>query len=168
MQFTPSFVARAAVAQMYAAMRTILDKGGAHAKATGVDEQVLLSWRLAPDMFTMARQIQIATDISARGLARLAGVEPPTFPDVETTFDGLKARVARAEAFIRDLDDAAIDASPDADITVPMRAEQMTMKRHQFLMGFVLPNLYFHVTAAYANLRACGAPLGKADFLARS
>lgn len=167
MQFSPSSVAHAAVHQMYAAMSGILEKAEAHAKASGVEEAVYLGWRLAPDMFTMARQVQIACDISSRGLARLAGAEPPSMPDTEKSFAELRARVAKAHEFIKGLDAKAIDANPDADITIPMRTEQMTMKRHEFLMGFVLPNLYFHTTTAYAILRGCSVPVGKADFLAR-
>ncbi len=167
MQLTQSNVAFAGVDQMFRAMGAILDKSAAHAKATGVEESVYTSWRLAPDMFTMARQVQIACDIAVRGLTRLAGDTPPSFPDTETTFEQLKARVAKAHAHIKDLDKSKIDANPDADITVPMGDEKMTMKRHQFLMNFVLPNVYFHATAAYLNLRNAGVPLGKGDFLAR-
>jgi hypothetical protein len=168
MQFTPSSVAFAEVDQMFRALNIILDKAAGHAKAAGVEEAVYTSWRLAPDMFTMARQVQIACDIAVRGFTRLAGAEPPSFPDTETTFAQLKERVAKAHAHIKDLDKAKIDADPGADITVPMRDQKMTFKRHQFLLNWVLPNVYFHVTAAYLNLRNAGVPLGKMDFLARA
>ena len=167
MSFTPSVVASQTVDQMFRALDTILDKAATHAKSTGVEDAVYTSWRLAPDMFTMARQVQIACDIAVRGYSRLAGLEPPSFPDTETTFAELKARVAKARAHVEGLDKAAIDRAPDDDITVPMRDQKMTMKRRQFLLNFVLPNVYFHATAAYLNLRNCGVPLGKADFLAR-
>ena len=167
MIYTTSSIAFAAIDQMFKGMTLSLDKAAAHAKATGVEETVYTSWRLAPDMFTMARQVQIACDIAVRGLTRLAGSEPPTFEDTEKTFDELKARIAKAHAYIKDLDRAKIDADPDADITVPMRDQKMTFKRHQFLAHFILPNVYFHATATYLNLRNAGAPLGKMDFLAR-
>ncbi|NWG91747.1 MAG: DUF1993 domain-containing protein [Parvularculaceae bacterium] len=167
MQFTPSSVAFAEVDQMFRALNAILDKAAAHAKSANVDDAVYTGWRLAPDMFTMARQVQIACDIAVRGFTRLAGAEPPSFPDVETTFAQLKERVSKAHAHIKDVDRAKIDANPDADITVPMRDQSLTMKRHQYLLNWVLPNVYFHVTAAYLNLRNAGVPLGKADFLAR-
>ncbi len=162
-----SGIAHATIQQMVSALAGILEKGAQFARTKSIDEAVLLGWRLEPDMFPMSRQVQIACDITVRGLARLAGAELPTFPDTETSFDQLKARVAKAHAFIRDLDRAKIDASPDADITFPVGQEQMTMKRRDYLFNFILPNLYFHVTTAYANLRACGVPLGKGDFLAR-
>ena len=167
MHYTSSSVAMAAIDQMFRGLHGVLDKAGAHARSTGVEDVVFTSWRLAPDMFTMARQVQIACDIAVRGLTRLAGGEPPSFPDTETTFEQLRQRVSKAHAHIKDLDRAKIDAHPDADITVPMRDQPMTMKRHQFLQNFILPNVYFHVTAAYLNLRNAGVPLGKSDFLAR-
>ena len=167
MQYTTSSVALSAVDQMLRALQGMLDKAATHAKSTGVEDGVYTGWRLAPDMFTMARQVQIACDIAVRGLTRLSGAEPPSFPDTETTFAQLKERVAKAQAHIRDLDRTKMDADPDADITVPMRDQPMTMKRQQFLQNFVLPNVYFHVTAAYLNLRNAGVPLGKSDFLAR-
>jgi hypothetical protein len=167
MQYTASSVAHASIDQMFHALQGMLDKAAHHAKSTGVEDAVYTGWRLAPDMFTMARQIQIACDIAVRGLTRLSGGEPPSFPDTETTFAQLKERVSKAHAHIKDLDRANIDANPDGDITVPMRDQPMTMKRHQFLMNFILPNVYFHTTAAYLNLRNAGVPLGKSDFLAR-
>lgn len=167
MTYSTSSIAFAALNQMFGALGGILDKGAAYAKAKTIDESVLLNWRLAPDMFPMSRQIQIACDISARGLARLAGAEVPSFPDTETSLEQLRQRVAKAHAFIRDLDKAKIDADPDRDISFPVGQETMTMKRRDYLMNFILPNLYFHATTAYANLRACGVPLGKGDFLGR-
>ncbi|MDZ7626960.1 MAG: DUF1993 domain-containing protein [Parvularculaceae bacterium] len=167
MHYTSSSVANAAIDQMFKGLQVCLDKAATHAKSTGVEDAVYTNWRLAPDMFTMARQVQIACDIAVRGLSRLSGAEPPSFPDTETTFAQLKERVAKAHAHIKDLDRAKIDADPEGDITVPMRDQSMTMKRRQFLQNFVLPNVYFHVSAAYLNLRNAGVPLGKSDFLAR-
>ena len=168
MNYTTSSVAFASIDHMFRALGGILDKAAAHAKASGVDETVYTAWRLAPDMLAMARQVQIACDIAVRGLSRLAGQEPPSFPDTETTFAQLKDRVAKAHAFIKDLDRAKIDADPGADITFPVGPEKMTLKRHQYVLTFILPNVYFHTTAAYLNLRNAGVPLGKADFLARN
>ncbi len=167
MQYTTSSIGLAAIDQMFRGLNTVLDKAAAHAKAAGVDETVYTSWRLAPDMFTMARQVQIACDIAVRGFARLAGAEPPSFPDTETTFEQLKARVATAHAKIKDYDKAKIDANPDVDITVPMGDNSLTLKRHQYMQNFVQPNVYFHVTTAYLNLRNCGVPIGKGDFMGR-
>lgn len=168
MSFGPSHVALSSLEQMFRALEIILDKAAAHGRSVNVDDGVYLNWRLAPDMFTMARQVQISCDIAVRGATRLAGAEIPSFPDNETNFAELKERVAKARRHVMGLDAAAIDKHPDGDITVPMRDTHMTMKRGEFLLGFVLPNVHFHVAAAYLNLRNAGVPLGKADFLARA
>lgn len=167
LSLTHSRTAEAAVSQMFAALDGVLEKAAANAAARNIDEAVFLNWRLAPDMFPMSRQVQIACDITTRGLARLAGAALPSTTDEEKSFSELRARLAAAGAFMKALDREKIDADPDADITFPIGSESMTMKRRDYLLNFILPNLYFHVTAAYAILRACGVPLGKADFLAR-
>jgi hypothetical protein len=161
-----STVARIATDQMYSGLDGVLRKGAAHAKARKVDEAVFLNWRLAPDMLPMTRQVQFATEIPARGLSRLAGVEIPSFPDTEKTFEELRARVARARAHINDLPSAPMDADPDQEIRVPMGKEERTFTRINFLQQFVLPNLYFHTTTTYLILRHLGVEIGKLDFMA--
>lgn len=162
-----SAIARATLSQMFAALDGVLEKGARHARAAKVEESVLLNWRLAPDMLPMRRQVEIACDIVSRGLARMAGAALPPTPEAGDTFAALRKRVAAARDFVAALDEAKIDADPGGEISFPVGAETMTLKRRAYLLNFVLPNLYFHVTTAYANLRACGVPLGKADFLAR-
>lgn len=161
-----SSVARIAVDQMYAGLNGVLLKGAAAAKDKGVDESVYLNWRLAPDMFPLTAQVQLATEISGRGLSRLAGVEVPSFPHVEKTFDELRARIATVHAHIKGLPTAPMDADPDQEITVPMGKEARTFTRINFLQHFILPNLYFHTTATYLILRHLGVTIGKLDFMA--
>jgi len=166
MPVTISSVARIATDQMFAGLDGVLQKGAAAAKARGVDEAVYLNWRLAPDMYPLTRQVQFATEIPARGLSRLAGAALPSFPDTETTFAELHARVARARAHIKDLPSAPMDADPDKEIKVPMGKDERTFTRSNFLQHFILPNLYFHCTATYLILRHMGVEIGKMDFLA--
>lgn len=147
------------------ALSAVLDKAAAHAAAKKVDPAVLLGWRLAPDMFALARQVQVATDQAKNGSARLAGVEPPKFEDNETTIDQLKERLARTVAFLKTLDTKAIDASADREITFPLGPKTGHMQGADYLNHYMLPNFYFHLTAAYANVRAFGADVGKRDFL---
>jgi hypothetical protein len=117
-------------------------------------------------MFTLARQVQIATDQAKNGSARLAGVEAPRYEDNETTMDQLKARLAKTVTYLRTLDPKKIDASADHEITFPLGpANKGHMKGDDYLNHFVLPNFYFHITAAYAILRNCGVDIGKRDFL---
>jgi hypothetical protein len=147
------------------ALTAVLDKAAAYAAAKKVDPAVLLGWRLAPDMFALARQVQVACDQAKNGAARLAGVEPPKFEDTETSLEQLKQRIAKTLAYIKGLDAKAIDASADREITFPLGPTKGQMKGGDFLNHFVLPNFYFHLTAAYAIVRHCGVELGKRDFL---
>jgi len=147
------------------ALSGVLDKAAAYAAAKKVDPAVLLGWRLAPDMFALARQVQVACDQAKNGAARLAGVEPPKFEDTETSLEQLKQRIAKTLAYIKGLDAKAIDASADREITFPLGPTKGQMKGGDFLNHFVLPNFYFHLTAAYAIVRHCGVELGKRDFL---
>jgi uncharacterized protein len=120
---------------------------------------------LAPDMFSFGRQIQVACDQAKNGSARLAGVEPPKFEDTETTVDQLKERITKTVAFLKTLDAKAIDASSEREITFPLGANKGQMKGADYLDHFMLPNFYFHLTAAYALARNFGVDLGKRDFL---
>jgi uncharacterized protein len=148
------------------ALAGVLDKAEAFAAAKKIDPSVLVAWRLAPDMFALARQVQIATDQAKNGSARLAGVEPPRFEDTETTIEQLKARLEKTVAFLNTLDRSQIDASADREITFPLGPHKKgRMNRCDYLNHFVLPNFYFHVTVAYAILRHCGVEIGKLDFL---
>lgn len=147
------------------ALSGVLDKAAAYAAAKKVDPSVLLSYRLAPDMFALGRQVQVACDQAKNGAARLAGIEPPKFEDNETTIDQLKERLAKTLAFLKTLDAKAIDVSAEREITFPLGQSKGQMTGADYLDHFVLPNFYFHLTAAYAILRHCGADLGKRDFL---
>jgi hypothetical protein len=147
------------------ALSAVLDKAAAHATTKKIDPSVLLGWRLAPDMFALTRQVQIACDMAKNGAARLAGMEPPKFEDTESNFDELKARIAKTLAFLKKLDGSAIDASIEREITFPVGPAKGEMKGDDYLNHFVLPNFYFHLTVAYGLVRSCGVDLGKRDFL---
>jgi len=166
MSFSMSQASLPAVEMSLNALSGVLDKGAAFAAAKKIDASVLLTWRLAPDMFALTRQVQVATDLAKNGMARLAGVEPPRFEDNETTIEQLKTRIASAVAFIKTLDPKQIDAAGDREITFPLGpTKKGQMKGDDYLNHFVLPNVYFHCTAAYAILRHCGVELGKTDYL---
>jgi uncharacterized protein len=147
------------------ALSGVLDKAAAHAAAKKIDPSVLLGWRLAPDMFALGRQVQVACDLAKNGSARLAGIEPPKFEDNETTLDQFKERIAKTVAFLKTLDVKAIDASSDREITIPLGQNKGLMKGSDHLNHFMLPNFYFHLTAAYAVVRNFGVDVGKRDFL---
>jgi hypothetical protein len=148
------------------ALSGVLDKAQGFATAKKIDPSVLLGTRLCPDMFALTRQVQVATDLAKNGMARLAGIEPPRYEDNETGIDQLKARLAKTVAFLKTLDAGKIDAATDREITFPLGpTNKGHMKGDDYLNHFVLPNVYFHLTAAYAILRHCGVDLGKQDFL---
>jgi hypothetical protein len=148
------------------ALSAILDKAEAYAAAKKVDSAVLLNTRLAPDMYPLLKQVQAVSDIAKNGASRLAGVEPPRYEDTEKTMDEIKARVTKTLAYVKSLDRKQIDGAADRQLTFPlgpvMKGE---MKGDDYLNHFLLPNFYFHLTAAYAILRHCGLELGKQDFL---
>jgi len=149
-------------------LAALLDKAEAHAKAQGVDPASYLDKRLAPDMATFTGQIQLASDAAKSGAARLAGVTPPSFPDTETTWDEVKARVAKTIAFLEGVDRAKVDGDPERTVELPLPGRTLKMTARDFLFSFSLPNYHFHVVTAYALLRAAGVPLGKVDYLAGS
>ena len=130
-------------------------------------EAELIDARLVPDMYPLAKQVQLVSD-SAKGCgARLAGVEAPSMPDTEASFAELKARCDKTIAFLESLDPAAVDAGIAREIELRFpNGGGMRFDGQTYLTGFVLPNVYFHATMAYAILRAQGVDLGKQDYLA--
>jgi uncharacterized protein len=151
--------------QMLPGLSAGLDKAAAYAAARKIEPSVLLQSRLFPDMYPYSRQIQIATDMSKGAVARLAGQEPPKYEDNETTVDQLKARIARTIDFIAEFKPSQIDGSEERDISLTLGGEVRKFKGENYLIGFALPNFYFHVTTAYAILRHNGIELGKRDYM---
>ena len=142
-----------------------LDKADAHASAKKFDSSVYLSARLAPDMLTFTKQIQIACDTVKFCVARLAGVESPKFEDKETTIAELRERIDATIAYVKSVPAAQVDGSEEKDITIPRRDGSTIMKGEAYLKHFALPNFFFHLTTAYALLRHNGVDVGKMDFL---
>ncbi len=165
MSLTLSQIALPAITQMFGTLEHQTLRAEAFARDHELEESTLLGWRMAVDMFPLTFQYQIATEIPARGLSRLAGSEVPSFEDTETSFAELRERIERAREIIAALPRDAIDADPQADITVPAGPQELTFPRQVFLQQFVLANLYFHTTAAHVILRNIGLDLGKMDFL---
>ena len=143
----------------------ILHKGAAFAAAKKIDPTVLLAYRLAPDMLSLTRQVQIASDHAKRAPARLAGVEPPVYEDNEASFAELKARIEKTLAFVNTLPPGKIDGSEAREITLKIGGNSQTLSGQTYLLHNALPNFFFHVTTAYAILRHCGVEIGKKDFI---
>jgi hypothetical protein len=147
-------------------LSNILDKAAAFAEAKKIDSAVLVNARLAPDMFPLSRQIQIATDNAKGCAARLAGLEVPGYADTETTIVELKARLAKTIDFLNTIRPEQIDGSETKKITLKIGGNDMNFEGQPYLLTFALPNVYFHATTAYAILRHNGVEIGKKDFLA--
>ena len=144
----------------------ILDKAEAHAKARKFDPTNYLGLRLAPDMFPLVRQVQSMCDNAKNGSSRLAGVTAPAFEDKEATFEELRDRIGRTLDYLKTLDSKAIDAAGDRDIVFPAGpSAKFRMQGANYLVHYVLPNFYFHLTTAYDILRGAGVEVGKRDFL---
>ena len=166
MQISMSATALGTCRLMLSNLSHILDLGEAHAAARKIDPLVLTGDRLAPDMFPLRRQVQIACDAAKNGLARIAGVEAPKFEDTETTFAELKERIAKTLAFIDSVPAARIDGTEDKSITFPVGKDATrTMAGFDYLTGWMLPNVFFHVTTTYNILRHNGVDVGKGDYL---
>ena len=146
-------------------MSAILDKAAAHCAERKIDPVVLTSARLFPDMLPFTRQITIAGDFAKGSSARLAGVEVPKYDDTETTFDELKARIAKTVAFVKALPEGAFADAESRVITITLRSEALNFGGLSYLNTFVLPNFYFHLATAYDILRHNGVPVGKSDFI---
>jgi hypothetical protein len=146
-------------------LRAVLQKGEHYAVEKNFAPDVLLQTRLIADMLPLVRQVQIATDMAKNGAFRLAGIDPPKFEDDETTFAQLYARIDRAIEAINTLGAAQIDGSESRAITLQMRTGEMKFQGLEYLLDFVLPNLFFHCTTTYAILREAGVQIGKMDFI---
>lgn len=151
--------------QMLEALSHVLGKAAANAAERKIDPSVFVTARLAPDMLTLTRQVQIATDMSKAGVARLAGVDVPKYEDTETTLEDLQARIAKTVAFMEGVPASAIEGSDDKAINFKAGPREMSFNGSDYLLKWVIPNMMFHCTTAYDILRHNGVPVGKRDFL---
>ncbi len=143
-----------------------LDKAQAFVDARKCEATALTQFRLAPDMLPFARQVLIACDAAKNGIARLSGEAAPKFEDTETTFVELKERIGKTIDYLNAVPVETINGSEERDITFPIgRDATRTLAGEAYLTHWMLPNLFFHVTMAYAILRHNGVELGKADYL---
>ncbi len=153
------------LARTFKNLAGILTKAEADAAARKIDPSVFINARLAPDMHPLSRQVQIASDATKGGVARLAGIEAPSFPDTETTFPELQDRIRKTIDFVQSVSASQIDGCEEKPILLKFPGGEISFVGQTFLLNFTLPNVFFHVTTAYDILRHNGVALGKADFL---
>ena len=154
----PSFL------RMLGNLSTLLDKAAAHAEAKKIDPSIFVNARLAPDMFPLSRQIQIATDMVKGCAARLAGIDVPSYEDNETTFAELQARITKTKEFLQSVSAPQIEGSEDRQITVKFGSRELSFLGQDYLFDFVIPNFHFHLTTTYTILRHNGVEIGKKDY----
>ncbi|HEY9267921.1 MAG TPA: DUF1993 domain-containing protein [Methylotenera sp.] len=146
-------------------LAAILKEGEEYADTKKVDHQILLNSRLFVDMYPLTRQVQIATDMSKGAGARLAAIEIPKYEDNETSFAELQARIAKTIAFLDSISPEQLEGAETRDITITIRKADIKFSGQDYLLKWVMPNVYFHVTTAYNILRHNGVVLTKQDFL---
>lgn len=147
-------------------LSSILKKGEAHCAAKKIDPAVMLGMRLAPDMFPLTRQVQIASDAAKGAGARLAGVAVPSFPDEEKTFEELQSRISKTIDFLSGLSKEQFAGGETRAISLKAGGRELNFTGAAYLETWAKPNFYFHASTAYAILRHCGVELGKSDYLA--
>lgn len=152
---------------MLQSLSNLLDKGSEHASASKSDSTALVNARLAPDMYTLAQQVQLACDAAKDATARLTGQEPPHFDDNEQTLDELKTRIGKTIDYVQSARATAFEGAEDREITIPIPENNLEfgMNGLQFLRDWALPHFYFHVVTAYDILRHKGVDIGKRDYM---
>lgn len=149
-------------------LQAILKKAEAHCTAKKIDADAILKARLFPDMFNFTRQVQLVADFAKGAGARLGGIAVPSFPDEEKTFDELQARLAKTIDFLASLKKEQFADAAQRPVTIKVGGNDMTFSGGEYLMGYALPNFYFHLTTAYNILRHNGLELGKKDYMGRA
>ena len=152
-------------ASMVGNLSHMLDKAQSFIDEKKCDPNALLQYRMAPDMLTFVRQIQIACDAAKNGMARLACIEAPKFEDNEATVAELKERVKKTLDYLATVPAAKLDGGEARDITFQVGPNTRTMQGEAYLKHWMLPNMFFHVTTAYLILRHNGVNIGKRDYL---
>lgn len=151
--------------RMLGNLQAVLDKAEADATARKIDPAVFLNARLAPDMFSLTKQVQLASDFAKGAGARLSGQENPKYEDKEASFADLRARIAKTQDFLKSLKPADVDAGAGRDINLTIQQQPKTLSAVAFLTTYAFPHFFFHVTTAYDILRGQGVVLGKGDYM---
>ncbi len=152
--------------QMLTALGSVLVKAETQAAERKIEPSALLQSRLFPDMFPLARQVQVACDFASSVSARLAGTEVPAYEVGDQTFAELQQRIAATLAFIGGLDAAQFEGSGQRDVMLrPGTPKERRIGGEAYLLAYGLPQFFFHVTTAYALLRHNGVEIGKKDFM---
>lgn len=150
-------------------LAALLTKAEAHCEARKIKPEVLVNFRLFPDMFPLSSQVQLASDFAKGVGARLSGTANPSYPDEEKTFPELQARISKTISFLESLDRSLFDGAEKRVVRIRLsRDTEKDMAGQEYFNRYALPNFYFHITTAYNILRHNGVELGKGDYLGRN
>jgi len=154
---------------MLRSLLQILDKAVGQAGDKKLDLAALPNARLAPDMYPLTKQVQIACDTAKSATARLMGEEPPSFADDEQTLEDLRARIAKTIDYVQSARPAAFAGAEDRSILFPL-IENLVFDSNgfEYVRDWALPHFYFHVVTAYDILRHNGIDIGKRDYLSHA
>jgi hypothetical protein len=143
----------------------LVSKAESYAEENDIPPSALLHARLFPTMRDFIFQVQVVTDMSKGGAARLAGVDMPKWADDEETFADVRARIGKALAFLETFKPEQFEGCEATELELKLGSHTVKFTGQSYLLGFVLPNLYFHMATAYNLLRHNGLDIGKRDFL---
>lgn len=149
-------------------LSAILKKAESYATAKKIDQSVLINARLFPDMLPLVRQVQIACDTAKASASRLAEIEIPSHADTEQNFSELQERIEKTIAFLKTIEAKQIDGKEELKISYHQHGRDRNFIGLPYLLNWALPNLFFHITTAYAILRHNGLEIGKKDYLGNS
>lgn len=150
--------------KMLSNLSVCLEKAALHAENKKFDVDVLLHSRLAPDQFSLIRQIQIICDTAKFGAARLCGKDAPSHPDTEKNITELIARIETVQSYLATFTKHDFLGAEERHVSQP-RWEGKYLTGLEFATQHSAPNFYFHITTAYSILRHNGVDVGKKDFL---
>src|SRR5258708_34713437 len=145
-------------------LSALLEKALANASARKFEPSVLFNARLAPDMFPLSRQVQIACDLAKNSVSRLAALEPPRFEDNEKTLEELRTRIARTIDYLKSIPASAFEGAEDRDINAPAGDRAVDFEGLSYLPRWALANVLFHVTTPYTILRTNSVQIGKREY----
>ncbi len=145
-------------------LKLVLEKTESFIKEKGMSESDFLQSTMWDDMFPFVRQIQIAGDNAKGAMARLAGMEVPSFEDNEKTIAELKARIEKTIDFVKSVPESAFSGAADVKVSLPYWGGKH-MTGYDYARFYAVPNFLFHVTTAYDLARKAGVPVGKADYM---
>ena len=143
----------------------IVSKAETYAEERNIEPSALLRARLFPTMYDFIFQVQVATDLSKGCAARLSGTEIPKWEDDEDTFADVHERIKKALDFLGNIKPEQLEGSESKALVVQLGSHTVNFTGQSYLLGFVLPNFYFHLTTAYNLMRHNGLDLGKRDFV---